>query len=383
MKNFPKTLNILVITAIMLTLTIPLVFMNRQEDAVTYRENRPLARFPHFHKEDGFLGYNIDVGPEIENYLNDRIGFRDVFISMNAKIQYYLFSKMEDDNRYRLGTHGEFNIIEGDMVETFQHKNLFSDEYLNDLKGAFEHLCTYLSERNSDFYFVECWDKESIYPEYFPNSVRQYGSISRTDQFINTLENCSNLNVVSMKTEYLSLKDTYEIYSPYGDPVHWTPRGAYTGYTLIMNAINEDSDANVPTLSENDFNITMTEQGMEFYNGITHTNVSESFELKSKIAKKLENPSVKYPSFKDVQCLWYQNNNIDNGERVLIIGNSFIYNYIIEYFAESFSETMFIYSLDNNFTDLVEDYKPDIVIYEVAERYTYYETILDTIKQFP
>ena len=39
----------------------------------------------------------------------------------------------------------------------------------------------FLKERGIQLYYVQCWDRQSIYPEFFPNHILQYGNVSRTD----------------------------------------------------------------------------------------------------------------------------------------------------------------------------------------------------------
>ena len=379
MKMNNKVLEKIYIAGFMLMLVVPLLMLNRDEDAVSMKENRPLAHRPSIRTSEG--GFNMAFPSRVEEYLNDRIGLRDQLILLNGKMQYHVFGRMEDGSRYRLGPEGEFNIIEGDMVETYQHKNLFDDAELAEITDSMVTVNDFVKSRGCDFYFVDCYDKQTVYPEYFPDSVRQYGEKSRTDQFMDALKEDTDINVIDLRDSFFPIKDSVELYSKYGDPVHWTPRGAFVGYTAIMNAINTGREDAFKVLGEEDFNITTTEQGMEFYGGVSHTNLSEAFELKSNDSVRIEDCTAVYPFVEGLGTYYYQNDKCGNDTRILILGNSFIYNYIIDYFAESFGETLMIKSgISEDIGQWIDEYDPDIVLYEVAERYTNYGNIVDVAK---
>ena len=40
---------------------------------------------------------------------------------------------------------------------------------------------------------MQCWDKQSIYPEYFPKTINQYGDVSACDQVVNGLQDKNSI----------------------------------------------------------------------------------------------------------------------------------------------------------------------------------------------
>ena len=379
MKN--KLISKMYIAGFLIMLVVPLLLINRDDDAISEKENRPLAHFPHVHRDGGF---NLKLSNEIENYVNDRIGLRNELILLNGKLQYNVFGRMENPDRYRLGPDGEFNIIEADMIETYQHKNLYTDDELNEITDSYQKIDEYLENMGCEFYLVDCYDKQTVYPEYFPDSVIQYGEISKTQQVIQALKNETDVNVVDLLPIYNELKGEYEIYGKYGDPVHWTPRGAFIGYQQILKCINENNDGAYKVRTEEDYDITITDQGMVFYGGVSHSNMSESFERKNLDATFVENCYDKYPAFEGTFIKDFTNKKAGNGTRVMIFGNSFVRFYILEDLAESFGETLFVLDTSeyNNFKERIDCYKPDIVIYQLAERYTTNENLIAAAKDF-
>jgi len=363
------------ITMYMLLLLLPLLFVNRDKDAVTMQENRPLAAFPSL-RINGKP--NLEFTTRLDNYLNDRSGFRNQLISLNGLMQYHVFKRMEKGEQYRLGPDGEFNGVDG-VVELYQHKNLLDEKELLEITGAFDTIDDYLQKRDCDFYYMMCYGKESIYPEYFPQSVLQYGNVSRTDQVIDALTEDTDVKVVGLKEAFTENKDKYEVYSKYGDPVHWTPRGAFIGYTELIRTINE-SGTEYPCLTEDDFDITITDQGMEYFGGVKRSNMSEDFVLKdsSRKAQYLEGEAIiKYPSVPEGKSYDYVNPESGNDTKALVVCNSFIINYHVrEDIAQSFGETLLIWSdISPDAVHWIEEFDPDIVIFESAERFENYEGI--------
>ena len=63
------------------------------------------------------------------------------------------------------------------------------------------------------------------------------------------------------------------------------------------------------------------------------------------------------------------NSSVTNDTRVLIVGDSYVNGYLLSYFAESFSQTFLIWGdYTCEMEEMIEICRPDIVIYECAER---------------
>lgn len=129
-----KVINSIYTIGFMLMLVVPLLLTNRDGEAISEKENRPLAKRPPI-MVDGKI--NPDLFSRISSYFDDRIGYRDQLIILNARLQYYVFGRLENPEKYRLGPNGETNIIEEGVVETFQQKELFTSEDLDELSDSF------------------------------------------------------------------------------------------------------------------------------------------------------------------------------------------------------------------------------------------------------
>lgn len=198
--------------------------------------------------------------------------------------------------------------------------------------------------------------------------VNQVGDVSRTDQVINYLKENTNVYIISLKDILLESKSEYEVYSNWGDPSHWTDRGAFISCQYVMACINEDNGNIYPVLQEDAYDILVSNQAKTINGFITKEDMLETFTIKSPTATNGD-VAIMQGYSDDVRHSVWTSNSVDNDTKVLIICDSYFNSYIVDDFAESFSE---VWSVHTNYTTdldiLIELYEPDIIIMECAER---------------
>lgn len=346
-------------------LAVPLVTTNLKKNKISKEENRVLAQMPSIYKADETLNKNFLS--EFENWFDDNVGLRSEMVAANGLIQYGVFGRFDNNRNLFLGPNGEINYATSAMMRDYQHLNLYSEQYLKDWADSLQYISDYLGEKGKQMYYYQCWDKHSIYPEYFPDTVIQHGDSSKTDGIVKALEEYSTVNVISPKQELLDGKKDYDTYSKYGDATHWAQRGAYIGYLKLMKAINEANNNRFKVLAEEDYNLTLTDQGRKLFGIIRKQEMLENFQLKEPHAKSTREKLTLYAD--DGRHFFYTNDTADNNIRLLVIGDSYFYSYIIDDIAESFKETIFIMGdYVGNIGAILDEYDPDIVIIEAAER---------------
>lgn len=362
---FKKVSQSIFILLFLAMIAIPLITTNLQENKVSEAENRKLAPMAKFYNEDG--SRNEKFMADFETWINDNIGQRSNMVINNAKIQYYLFRVLANNSNMYLGPNEELNYANQQMLLDYQHLNLYTDEKLQEIAESMQYLSEYVENKGAKFYYYQCWDKHSIYPEDFPDSVVQIGTESKTDGIIKALERYSSVDVITPKQELIDEKLKNSTYSVWGDPTHWNPRGAYIGYKKLMDNINTHSDIQYKILQESDYIITIEDQGDTLFGGIHKEDLIEDFQIKDPKAV-LTNEKLTLHS-EDQRHRCYTNDYVDNETRLLIIGDSYFDSYIMDDLAESFYETIMIrgdYLLD--FQEIIDSYDADIVVIEAAER---------------
>lgn len=360
-----KIYNILFVVMFMAIISLPLIKTNWTSGGISEDENRYLAEAPKLMVEGKF---NDKFTADVETWFMDHMGYRKELIDYNAKMQYEVFDKMLSNSNYYLGRYGDVNYATDAMIMDYAHLNLRDESEVVKIGNSYQKVSDWLGEKGIQFYYVQCWDKHSIYPEQFMASVNQIGDISKTDQVIAYLRENTTVKVLSLKETLLENKNEYEVYSNWGDPTHWTERGAYVGYKYIMQGINKYNDNRYKVLDEDDYNISISDKGIVLNGFIHEEDMLESFSIKEPMASMVD-ISIMDKYSEDRRHSAWENPNVDNDSKLLLVCDSYIDSFIIEDIAESFSQVWLIwgdYTMDME--NIVEMYDPDIVIYECAER---------------
>lgn len=373
-----KIYNVLFVVVFMSIICMPLIKTDWTSGGISEDENRYLAEAPKF-TIDG--KYNEAFTLEVEDWFMDHMGGRKQLIDYNAKMQYEVFGKMLTNSEYYIGRNGDVNYASKEMILDYAHLNLRTDEEIAQIGDSYQVISDWLEERDIQFYYVQCWDKHSIYPEQFMSSVNQIGDISKTDQIVNYLRENTTVNELSLKEILIDNKPYYEVYSNWGDPTHWSERGAYIGYKYIMETINKNNDKKYMILQEEDYDISIEDKGITLNGFIHEEDMLEVFSIKEPKAKQVNN-SVMGEFSEDTRHSVWKNSEVDNDTKLLLVCDSYTNGYIIEDFAESFSEVWLVWGgYIKDIDKLVEMYSPDIVIFECAERVDRSSVVVQTASE--
>ena len=195
-------------------------------------ENRELASFPEL------SAANFDNIPtEFEAYYNDHVPFKNLFVKAKTKLDLELLNESsisdvtvgkENWLFYTVSEDGE------DALADYQRTNLYTADEKTALADAITSVNEKMKERGIRFVMFEAPNKESVYAEYMPDSVRVYGSESRLDAALPELA-AQGLPVYDMKPELLKEADTYQLYYKYD--THWNQIGSFIGSQQIAQTL--------------------------------------------------------------------------------------------------------------------------------------------------
>lgn len=360
-----KIYSIVFIVLFIAIISLPLIKADWTSGGISEDENRYLAEAPKL-TVDGKI--NDKFTAEVETWFMDHMGYRKQLIDYNAKMQYEVFGKMLSKSNYYLGRYGDVNYATDEMIMDYAHLNLRTEYEVAKIGNSYQKVSDWLSEKGIQFYYVQCWDKHSIYPEQFMASVNQIGDISKTDQVINYLRENTTVKELSLKETLIDNKKDYEVYSNWGDPTHWTHRGAYVGYKYIMQGINKYNDNRYKILEEEDYNILICDMGITLNGFIHEEDMLETFSLKEPMADEVDKSIMGQYADDERHSAW-ENPEVNNDTKLLLVCDSYINSFIVEDFAESFSQVWLIWGdYIEDMESMIELYDPDIVIYECAER---------------
>lgn len=360
-----KINNILLVIFFAVAISVPLLFVNKTGGKISLSENRALANFPALYTSDNKL--NTDFIKEFEDWFKDNLGFRDKFVKANTLLQYKVFGKLTKTDTM-IGKNNWLYYVTPDIIKDYQHLNLPSEQQLVLWGNSLERINGYLRGKNIPFIMMLCPDKKTIYPEYYPDTILKVANVSRTDLLTEYITQYTSIDFLSPKDSLMAAKSQATVYSPRYDNAHWNNYGAFIGYLTLMDKVKKYYPE-VKVLSWDDFEVTNYEREVKVYNAIPFSETDYSFKLKN------ESQAVETHGFleglnltESKECFTYVNNN-KKLPKALILGDSYFYLSLIPYFAESFSELTFVHSSNaDKIGSLVDTFKPNIVIFESAER---------------
>lgn len=360
-----RKISIIFIAVFCIMLSLPLLFTNYKKK-VSETENRTLAAFPRL-MQDGER--NDAWTSEFTDWFGDHLGFRDQLIGTYAKAQFYAFDRTLNYSDLYIGEKGDLLGFTKDMILDYQRLDRRTEEELAQLGNSYQNISDWLKEQGIQFYYVQCYDKHSIIEQdRMKKGMNPVVEESKTDQLVRYLQENTDITILPLKQCMLDADESYVTYSKWGDPWHWSQRGGIIAYREIMNMLNQNNQDSIRVLSDDDFNITYTDQGMTISSSLHQVDMEENFVMKERQNYLDEDVDMGTFESDDRNHVW-KNPSATSDKKILIYGDSYMNTYIIDYVAESFQETWGI-RLEHitEFDEAIKMAKPDIVILECAER---------------
>lgn len=327
-------------------------------EAVSDIDNRMLAKNP-FGAEMRANGG--DFTEEIENYVNDRIGFRDQMILEYTLLNDRLFGKMVHPS-YCYGQDGQVFFKMYDNVEYGDFHETFAD--------MIKKIQDYCEERSVPFLFVLEPSKESILDEYLPKGVQ------RNDSWINMFLEALDKRGVHYIDNTVILQDKTDegemVFNQKFDAGHWNDLGAFYGTNMILSEVQKSfSGVHVNTYEELEISDKL-ETSLEVSEFPIHEWVpeisvpTEAENLTDNFVEEVEINS-NHPVFG-----YYKNQQRinENAPKVLMFQGSHMNSYGKKYMINGFGEYIHIHNYQNiiNFPYYFNIFQPEYVIFEVADR---------------
>jgi len=352
------------IVLFMAMLALPLVFVDLSSERVSVEENRMLAERPHISDIKSRPGTFIK---DFDAWFKDSTGFRKQLISLfqmidknkwlNAVVQYtdgpWVYLKGEHGHHYFAGG--------GELISKFQGRQFLSDEQLSNMADKLEMVKTYLDSKGIPLVVMFCTDKESVYPEYYPKSIKRGSEPIQLDIITNYLQEHTSVDVFNIRQALIAEKNNYMLYNvSSGDLTHYNEIGGFFAYRELMKHINIHFPEIIP-YDLDDIAISYDEKGIpcvSLKTETTYKKLDSSFFDDVNVAKPFtwENAA-------------YENTQPDLPVILALRDSYFNEEFIGKHIARHFGKTIFIHNATiSHIEEYVTRYKPDIVVFESAER---------------
>ena len=366
-----KKIKIITIVVICSLFIMPLVKFNFKEGAVSKIDNRELASNPF--KAD-YSDPTQSLVSNMESYLTDRLGFRSEMINAYTIFNDKVFGIMEHPSY----SYGEDGYVFGAGITCTEEYT----EYHEDFADAILKMQTYCEDRGVPFVYVLNPAKPAVLQEYLAEGINY--NREWVDRFIEALDE-RNINYVD-NTDMLreKMKSGEMVFNKEYDANHWNKLGAYYGTNEILKKLKEDIPG-VHINSMDEMNVSTKKE--------TTLLVSEFpiDEDTPEIIPKYEADYSTTDLYRDeleindqYKTFYYYKNDLrkkENAPKALVFQGSYMNSYGYDFFANSFSEYIYVHDYQNvfDFDYYFNIFKPECVVFEMAE-YVFSDTYFDQEK---
>ena len=325
------------LVVIFILIIVPIICFNHDKDVASNIDNRMLTELTDFKLET------------VNNYVNDRIGFREEAINIYNAINEKIFN-VSTNPQLMIGKDNNIYPI----VNSIPEFNDYHQCFLNTIKNMQD----YCEERGVEFYYMIDPSKATIMTDKLPNGIN-YNSYW-LDELISKAKDMG-INLVDNYNYFKEIDVEIPLYNKRYDSYHWNDDGAFYGINNLLNSIGVEEN-------------NLEDFTREKYPGAKDEDVYDLIaDLKPEdYTNKYKEGLMMADDFKEFLC--YKQNN--NGPKLLSFEGSYLLtnDRTEKFIANHFSETIVVHDYQNvfNINYYLNIFKPDIVLFEMAD-YTFQE----------
>lgn len=376
MKGKKNIADIIVIVIFLACIFLPTFLFPFFKDRIgeDTSENRVLAAKPELSLAD------IDKFPEqFNNYYDDHLPFRSVLRKAWVKINFFLLRDSTDDkvligksdsglDESWLFYKAENN---GNPVRAAQGYLKLSDKDFQSYKKRISELTKWIRSKGIEYYVLLIPNKENIYKEYLPSSVKMSDEKGRIDVAVEKFIENGIDNLIYPKNALIEGKKVAQTY--YKQDTHWNDWGAYLGFKEYMAVAEpdykvEDVDVDIKRMVTNKDLSIMLGAYNYFVDNIPLINY------------KTDSRYYKESSGNQDGVVITRNESAPIKKTVFLAGDSFR-TAITDYFAKTYEKCVILHKSSYK-PSMVEEHKPDIIISEGVERHNYDALVWGDIGNF-
>jgi hypothetical protein len=362
MKKRKKVSDILFAVCFVAVLLVPFLMLDTKTET-SELENRTLTKWPGLYFDKLHTEW-------YGHYVEDRVGFRNAAITLNADVTYQIFGEFSED-LHMFGKDGYIFPADEGYVQNYQRLNI-DEELMDNLMCYLSNTNAYVKENDGLFVFMICPNKSSVYGDKMPDSICVDESHESTLDMAKRKLDALEIPYVIPDEEFRRLKENEQIYNQKYDCAHWNALGAFYGLSMVDEVVRK-TYPDIPVMEQTDFTLTWeTQEGLEFFAA------SQPLEdtIPQLTCSRLSSDAVQTDSPYRVDVTVESGNNIAyfynetalSDKKVLILHDSFLDNreswYTYRY-REVYYGSRVNYTHMQEYIDRIQ---PDVVIFELAER---------------
>jgi len=355
-----KMVNFIFVLVFVGMIFLPFCLLDTTEVIDSSLENRRMTMWPGWH-------FNQEINAWYGHYVEDRVAFRETAVRFYMDATYAVFGEFSED-LHMYGKDGEVFPADDGYIRAYQH--LATDEELIDSFVTYlDRTNQYLEKQGVPFVFLAGLDKKTVYGEEMPDYIRVDTTKESIMEMLARKLTEKQVPYVIPVQELRDAKQVERVYNQKYDSAHWNARGAMIGLRLLNEKVRE-MDPDVPLLTEDVFTASSEEKTLEFIS-LPITEQVPVYMLKSEYGDSiLADGSLLdvLPHVAGTGIQHYLNENALSDKTILILQDSFL-DGKQDFFAYRY-QNVYMISRQNyeSMQYYVETLKPDVVVFENAER---------------
>lgn len=316
---------------------------------------------------------------QFQKYFSDHFAFRDQLIHAQATILWRALHTSASPDTVIPGRGDWLFYGDDGGIQDYVQAEPFTPDLLAQWQRTLERERDWLASRGIRFLFVIAPDKQMIFPELMPTSLRRLHGEYRADQFLAWMHAHSDVEILDLRPALVAAKPGAErsgelLYHHYD--THWSDRGALIGYQQIALRLHRWFPAIAP-LRRDDFVTSASAPSGDKTTMLGLTDAGKAA-LPGLVPRRGWSSTVVAPAHPDpygedgtVITEVGRDQRRDSGAPVLpravMFRDSFA-SRLIPFISEHFSRIL--YQWQNDFDpDLVIRERPDVVIHEMVGRH--------------
>lgn len=330
-------------------------------------EKRKMASWP----DSGLISESFsDYAAQFEKFYSDSFGLREELIRWNNRLRLLLFAESPIPG-VRLGREGWLFYADEWALEEYENVMPFKTQDLEKIREITRERLRWLEHRGIKLFILVVPNKTTIYSEYLPPEIHRIGSQSRLDQLSDHLRSDPGIEFIDLRNALLKAKPEKRLY--HLTDSHWNDYGALIGYATLMDHISRYFPS-VRRSSVGDFTVSAVEgRGGDLAEMLSLDDVirEERITVSPSFVPTAKDGSRPYPNPADTvvypgRDMVVKETNDPHLSKALVFRDSFA-SALIPFLAESFQSVVFVW-IDDFLPELIDCEKPDLIIFECAER---------------
>ena len=355
-----KVINFIFALVFVGVIFLPFCLLDTTEVIDSSLENRRMTMWPGWH-------FNQEINAWYGHYVEDRVAFRETAVRFYMDATYAVFGEFSED-LHMYGKDGEVFPADDGYIRAYQH--LATDEELIDsLVTYLDRTNQYLEKQGIPFVFLAGLDKKTVYGGEMPDYIHVDTTKESIMEMLARKLTEKQVPYVIPVQALQEAQQAERVYNQKYDSAHWNVRGAMIGLRLLNEKVRE-MDPDVPLLKEDVFTASSEEKTLEFIS-LPITEQVPVYTLKPEYSDSiLADGSLLdvLPHVAGTGIQHYLNENALSDKTILILQDSFL-DGKQDFFAYRY-QNVYMISRQNyeSMQYYVETLKPDVVVFENAER---------------